>query len=284
MNSASITDKEESLTNILKDIRSGIIAFSGGVDSTFLLKVAHDVLGGSIVAVTAVSPTYPASELEDAKRLAEKIGARHVLIESHEMENKKYSINPSNRCYYCKDELFGVLTAKAREMGLAAVMDGTNADDSGDYRPGRKAAGERGVRSPLLEAGFSKAEIREISKRIGLPTWDKPSYACLSSRIPYGTGITLDRLNMVEKAEKTLKGLGFRTLRVRYHGEIARIEVGSDDMERFIKNGVRETVVEKLKTLGFTYVTLDLQGYRSGSMNESLRAARPERKGAGPGP
>jgi len=262
-----LSDKVEKLRAILADMDGCVIGFSGGVDSTLLFAVAADVLGHRALAVTATSQTYPERELNEAHELAERIGGRHLVIVSEELDIPEFRDNPRNRCYYCKKELFGKLRAIADREGLGHVLDGTNIDDAGDHRPGRGAAEELRVRSPLEEAGFTKQDIRDLSRELGLPTWDKPAFACLSSRFPYGTAITAERVGQVGLAEESLRGLGFRTLRVRYHGSVARIELGEAEFER-ATGALRNDVVRLVKDAGFTYVALDLQGYRTGAMNE----------------
>ena len=265
----TVQDKYLKLQGILREMGSLLVAFSGGVDSTFLLKAAFDTLGvDRVCAVTATSPTYPGSELAEAERLATLIGARQLLIESNELEIPGFSHNPKDRCYHCKSELFRLCTDKARELGLSFVADGSNTDDLGDYRPGRTAACELKVRSPLLEAGLSKDDIRELSRGLGLPTWNKQAYACLASRFPYGTEITRERLSQVERCEEFLKGEGFTVYRVRFHSESARIELSEAELPRMLEPFLRRKTLEAFRAAGFTYVSVDLQGYRTGSMNE----------------
>lgn len=253
---------------MLLEMERVAVAYSAGIDSTLLLKVAHDTLGENAIGLTAVSASLPALEKEEAAQLAQQIGARHVFIESHETEDVRYLANPSNRCYFCKTNTYDELFAYAHEIGFKQIIDGTNADDTGDHRPGRLAAREHGIRSPLQEIGFTKAEIRQLARELGLPNWDKPAAACLSSRIPYGTLITLENLSQVEQAENALHQLGFRELRVRHHEQVARIEVPPADFSAVIQQ--HGAIVSALKTLGYHYVTLDLAGFRSGSMNEVL--------------
>lgn len=247
---------------------SVLIAYSGGVDSTLLAKVALDELGDRALAVTAISETYPKQEVSKAEELAKMLGIRHEVIVSEELNLPEFSSNPTNRCYYCKQELFSKLKSVAKEKGLNYVIEGSNFDDLNDYRPGMQAIKELGIRSPLLEARLTKDEIRQISKELHLPTWNKPSFACLASRFPYGTEITREKLRVIDEAETFIRELGVNQLRVRHHGKIARIEVSEEDMITILNN--RKSIVEKLKSLGYNFVTMDLQGYRTGSMNEII--------------
>ena len=248
-----------------------VVAYSGGVDSTLLLKVAMEALGNeNVLAVTALSPLYPERELRDAKKAIEALGAKHVLIESNELEIPGFSKNPPNRCYHCKKQLFRELTDLARKEGILFVVEGSTLDDEKDYRPGKMAVRELGIRSPLKEAMFTKGDVRELSHHLGLHTWDKPSFACLASRFPYGEEITPAGLAMVDRAEAFLFGLGFKQVRVRHYQKLARIELLKEEMGRLMEEGLRKEVVNHLKEIGYQYVTLDLQGFRSGSMNEVL--------------
>lgn len=266
--SPELVEKHDRLRAIMGTLQGCVVGFSGGVDSTLLLAVAVEVLGKQVLAVTATSETYPERELAEARDLAAALGARHRVIVSEELDLPEFRHNPRNRCYYCKKELFGKLIAIAVEEGLPFVLDGTNIDDLGDHRPGRQAAAEIGVRSPLEEAGLTKDDIRALSQALGLPTWDKPAFACLSSRFPYGTAITRERVRQVGLAEESLFKLGFRTLRVRYHDTVARLELGPEEFT-LATTTLRDQVLQGVKAAGFTYVAVDLQGYRTGAMNEA---------------
>ena len=257
---------------------SALIAYSGGVDSTFLLKVAHDVLGDRAVAATASSPTYPSAEIEAAEELARAMGIRLIGVCTEELKNKAFAQNAPDRCYHCRIELFRKLKELAAQEGLNWVAHGANADDLDDYRPGQKAAEELGICAPLQEVGLTKAEIRELSKRLGLPTWDKPSFACLASRFPYGSPITPEVLAQVDQAEKLLRSLGFRQVRVRHHETIARIEADPEELPRLLEPNLRSQIADRLKELGYLYVTVDIEGYRTGSMNAPLEASNIERQ------
>lgn len=257
---------------IFAPMPSLIVAFSGGVDSTLVLKVAHDALGDSVLALTTTSPTMPDEDRESALAMARLIGARHLVVESNELEIPGYAANPLNRCYLCKHNLFTVCEAKAAELGIDEIVDGLNLDDLRDYRPGMQAAGEKRVRHPLVEAEMTKAEVRELSRSMGLPTWDRPASPCLSSRFPYGTEITPEGLKQVAAGEKLLHSMGFAVARVRYHGEVARLELEQGLIARIFEPAIRETVEREFKKIGFRFVAIDLKGFRSGSLNEGLVA------------
>ncbi|MCR4434690.1 MAG: ATP-dependent sacrificial sulfur transferase LarE [Clostridiales bacterium] len=268
-----LDEKLELLKKNIEKMESMAVAFSGGVDSTFLLKVAHTVLKDKAVAVTARSSTYPKRELDEAVEFVRSIGIRHIVIDSEELDIEGFSGNPVNRCYFCKKTLFSKIREVAEENGIEFIADGSNMDDLDDYRPGMQAVRELHVASPLKEAGLTKNDIRQLSKEMGLPTWDKPSFACLASRVPYGQEITREKLNMIEKAEQYLLDLGFKQVRVRHHGDIARIEVPPQEIGRFFNSELTGKVHDTLKEIGFSYVTLDLKGYRTGSMNEVIKTA-----------
>jgi pyridinium-3,5-biscarboxylic acid mononucleotide sulfurtransferase len=268
------TQKEAALRRALARWPALIVAYSGGVDSAYLAWVATDVLGKRALCVTADSPSYPERHRALALRTARDFGFQHEIIRTNELARPEYRANPANRCYYCKHELYTHLSEIARARGIPAIADGNNADDRGDYRPGREAAREFGVVSPLDDAGLTKSEIRELSHRAGLPTWDEPASACLSSRIPYFSEVTVEKLRMIEQAESVLRDLGFKVCRVRHHGQrdaIARLEIGRDEMARALEPQVADSIDRALRAIGYQYVTIDLRGYRLGSLNDALR-------------
>jgi uncharacterized protein len=266
----SAEEKELSLLKQLAEYPSAIIALSGGADSAYLAWAAHRAIGTHALSVTALSPSYSAHDRAVVEEFVRQLGVRHEFIETHEMENPKYRANAADRCYFCKDELFTVLDVMAQERGFAVVAYGVNADDTLDFRPGHRAASEHRVLAPLLDVGLHKTEIRLLSQRAGLPTWDRPASACLASRLPYGTEVTPERLALVERGEAALRELGFRQFRVRLHDKLARIEIAPEEMPRAMSPQMAATISARLKSAGFTYVALDLEGYRQGSLNESL--------------
>lgn len=266
----TLEEKEQKLESLLNQLAPVIVAFSGGVDSTYLAYKAHAVLGTRALAVTAESASVPSNQRKMVEKVVKQVGMAHKIVFSQELDRAEYSANPYNRCYYCKDELFSQLRAVAAELGAAAILDGLNADDLEDYRPGRKAGDEHQVRSPLMEAGLNKNEIRELSRRANLPTADQPASACLASRFPYGVQITEEKLKLVDMGEEALRGMGFKVFRVRHHEQLVRLEFGKDDLLKALKPDTAATLARTFKDLGYKYVTLDLEGYRTGSANEIL--------------
>lgn len=267
----STEEKEQNLRRLMRDLKSVLVAYSGGVDSSYVALIATQELGKKAICAMGISPSVSQNQFQQAEQIAKDFKFNYLSINTEELENPNYQANPTNRCYFCKSELYGKLTPLAKENNCEVILDGSNLDDTGDFRPGRQAATEKGVRSPLIEVELSKAEIRELSKKHGLPTWDQPSSPCLSSRIAYGIPVSIERLSKVERGEEFLRQLGLKEFRVRNHGELVRLEIAPTEFEKVLSKEITDSMAEKFRSLGFKYVTLDLHGYRSGAMNEVIK-------------